>query len=117
VVGDITCDINGSIECTVQPTDSEAPVYVYDPAADRAIMGFEGRGPVVLAVYNLPAELPLEASTYFSGKLKDHVPAIAAADFAGPFESSGLPDVLRRAVIVFRGELAPDYAYLAKFIG
>ena len=117
VVGDITCDINGSIECTVQPTDSETPVYVYDPAADRPIMGFEGNGPAVLAVYNLPAELPLESSTYFSGKLRDHVPAVAAADYAGRFERCGLPDALRRAVIVYRGELAPDFAYLAKFVG
>ncbi|NTV81327.1 MAG: hypothetical protein HGA24_07890 [Candidatus Aminicenantes bacterium] len=117
VVGDITCDINGAIECTVQPTDSESPVYIYDPAEDRAIPGFEGNGPAVLAVYNLPAELPLESSTYFSGKLKDHVPALAAANFAGRFEDCGLPDVLRRAVILFRGELAPDYAYLAQFVG
>jgi alanine dehydrogenase len=117
VVGDITCDINGSLECTVQPTDSEDPVYIYDPAADRPVMGFEGDGPAVLAVYNLPAELPLEASTYFSSKLKEHVPAIAAADLSGTFEACGLPDVLRRAVIVFRGELAPDYAYLAKSVG
>jgi len=117
VVGDITCDINGSIESTVQATDSEDPVYVYDPAADRAVLGFEGNGPAVLAVYNLPAELPLESSTYFSGKLKDHVPAIAAADFAGRFETCGLPDVLRRAVILYRGALTPDFAYLAKFVG
>jgi alanine dehydrogenase len=117
VVGDITCDINGSIECTVRATDSEDPVYVYDPAADRAVPGFEGNGPAVLAVYNLPAELPLESSTYFSGKLKDHVPAIAAADFAGRFETCGLPDVLRRAVILYRGALTPDFAYLAKFVG
>ena len=117
VVGDITCDINGSIECTVQATDPENPVYVYDPAEDRAIPGFIGRGPAVLAVYNLPAELPLESSTYFSGKLKDHVPALAAANFTGRFEDCGLPDVLRRAVILFRGQLTPDFAYLARFIG
>jgi alanine dehydrogenase len=117
VVGDITCDINGSIECTVQPTDSEDPVYVYDPAADKPIMGFHGNGPAVLAVYNLPAELPLESSTYFSGRLKEHVPAIAAADFHGAFEDSGLPDVVRRAVILYRGRLTPDYAYLGRFVG
>ena len=117
VVGDITCDIGGSIECTVMPTDSEDPVYVYDPFADKAALGFEGRGPAVLAVYNLPAELPLESSTYFSGKLKEHMPAVAAARFDRPFAECGLPDVLRRAVIVYRGELAPDYAYLAKHLG
>ena len=117
VVGDITCDINGSIECTVRPTDSEDPVYVFDPEKDKAIPGFAGNGPAVLAVYNLPAELPLESSTYFSGKLKDLVPAMAAADYEARFETCGLPDVLRRAVIVYRGELAPDYAYLAQSLG
>jgi alpha-aminoadipic semialdehyde synthase len=117
VVGDITCDINGSIECTVKATDSEDPVYVYDPAADEPLMGFEGNGPVVLAVYNLPAELPLESSTYFSGKLKEHVPALAAAHFDKPFSDCGLPDVLRRAVILYRGQLTPDYAYLSRSIG
>jgi alpha-aminoadipic semialdehyde synthase len=80
-------------------------------------MGFEGTGPAVLAVYNLPAELPLESSTYFSGKLKEHVPAIAAAHFDKPFAECGLPDVLRRAVIIYRGRLTPDYAYLSRSIG
>jgi alpha-aminoadipic semialdehyde synthase len=117
VVGDITCDINGSVECTVMPTDSENPVYVYDPVQDKALPGFAGRGPAVLAVYNLPAELPLESSTYFSGKLKEHMPAVAAARFDRPFAECGLPDVLRRAVIVYRGVLAPDFAYLGKFLG
>ncbi len=116
VIGDITCDIDGSIESTVLATDPDNPVYVYDPLQDRAIMGFEGRGPVVLAVYNLPAELPLEASTYFSGGLKPHIPDLAAADFRATFETSGLPDVLRRAVILYRGALTPDFSYLSRFI-
>ena len=117
VVGDITCDINGSIECTVEATDSENPVYVYDPFQDKAIPGFAGRGPAVLAVYNLPAELPLESSTYFSGQLKEYIPALAAARFDRPFAESGLTDVLRRAVILYRGELTPAYAYLAGYAG
>jgi alpha-aminoadipic semialdehyde synthase len=116
VIGDVTCDIDGSIECTVEATDSESPVYVYDPVQDKTIRGVEGPGPVVLAVYNLPAELPLEASTYFSSGLKEYVPALARADFRKRFEDCGLPDVIRRAVILYRGELAPDYAYLARLI-
>jgi alpha-aminoadipic semialdehyde synthase len=116
IIGDITCDIDGSIESTVRATDSENPVYVFDPFQDKALTGFEGVGPAVLAVYNLPAELPLESSTYFSGKLKEHVPALAAARFDRPFAECGLPDVLHRAVIVYRGELTPGYAYLGKFL-
>jgi len=116
VIGDITCDIDGSIESTIEATDPENPVYVYDPFLDKAGFGFEGTGPVVLAVYNLPAELPLEASTYFSGGLKEYVPALAKANFRSTFESCGLPDVLRRAVILYRGKLTPDYAYLGPFV-
>ncbi|MGZ4886861.1 MAG: bifunctional lysine ketoglutarate reductase /saccharopine dehydrogenase family protein [Candidatus Aminicenantales bacterium] len=116
VIGDITCDIDGSIESTVEATDPENPVYVYDPFLDKPVFGFEGTGPVVLAVYNLPAELPLEASTYFSGGLKEHVPALAKANFRATFEDCGLPDVIRRAVILYRGKLTPDYAYLGPFV-
>jgi alpha-aminoadipic semialdehyde synthase len=117
VVGDITCDINGSVECTIEATHSEDPVYVYDPAKDKAIMGIEGNGPVVMAVYNLPAELPIESSTFFSGGLKKYVPAIATADFSGPFEALRLPEEIRKAVILYRGELTPDYRYLTQFLG
>ena len=116
VVGDITCDINGSVECTVEATHSEDPVYVYDPAKDKAIMGIEGNGPVVMAVYNLPAELPLESSSFFSGGLKKYVPVIAAADFEGPFEKCELPPEIRKAVILYRGELAPDYRYMSEYL-
>ena len=116
VIGDITCDIDGSIESTVRATDSENPVYVFDPAAGEARTGFAGRGPVVLAVYNLPAELPLESSTFFSSGLKAYVPDLARADFGAPFENIALPPCLKKAVIVHGGRLAPDYRYLAPLI-
>lgn len=116
VVGDITCDVNGSVECTVEATHSEDPVYVYDPAKDAALMGIEGNGPVVMAVYNLPAELPVESSTFFGGGLRSYVPVLAAADFDGPFEACRLPEELRRAIILYKGELTPDYRYMADFV-
>ncbi len=116
VIGDITCDVNGSLESTIKATPIEDPVFVYDPAQDRALPGFEGQGPAVLAVYNLPAELPMESSAYFSGGLKELVPEFAKADFTGSFAECGLPDVIKRAVILYRGGLTPDYAYLHQFV-
>ena len=116
VIGDITCDIDGSVECTVQATDSENPVYVFDAETGRALTGIEGKGPVVMAVYNLPAELPLESSTYFSGGLKKYVPAIVAADFRGEFSRCELPPEVKKAVILYRGKLTPAYEYLSKFV-
>jgi len=117
VIGDISCDVNGAVECTVKATDPDQPIYVYDPVQDRALDGAEGRGPVVMAVYNLPAEIPLESSVFFSQALKPYVPAIAAADYGGEFARCNLPDVVRKAVILYRGQLTADYSYLQKFIG
>jgi len=116
VIGDISCDVEGGVECTLRATDSENPVYVYDPFGDEARTGFEGRGPVVMAVDNLPAEIALESSIFFSQALKPFVPALAGADYGRPFDALGLPESILRAVVVHRGELAPSYAYLKEFL-
>jgi alpha-aminoadipic semialdehyde synthase len=117
VVGDISCDVEGAIEATVKCTEPDNPVFVYDPFADRAIDGVAGRGPVVLAVDILPSELPREASSYFSEVLMDFVPAIARADTSVSFDDLALPSELKRAVIVYRGELTPRYRYIEEYLG
>ncbi len=116
VIGDISCDVNGSVECTVKSTNPDSPVYVYDVHEDRAVEGFQGQGPVVLAVYNLPAEISLESSVYFSRVLKELVPALAGSVLGSNFSECRLPEPLRRALILHRGELTPDYAYLKDFL-
>jgi len=116
IIGDISCDVEGAIECTVKATEPDDPVYVYDPATDRAITGVAGNGPVILAVDILPSELPREASVYFSGVLKAYIPAIARADFSGVLKSCGLPAPIEQAVIAYRGELTPAYRYIVKHL-
>lgn len=116
VVGDASCDVGGGIEFNVGCTEPDQPVYVYDPETDTATLGVAGRGPVVLAVDILPSELPRESSEYFSEILLPFVPAIARADYSVPFEQLDLPPEIRRAVIVHRGELTPDYRYLEAFL-
>jgi alpha-aminoadipic semialdehyde synthase len=116
VIGDISCDVNGSIECTVKATEPGNPVYVYDPATGQATDGFEGQGPVMMAVDILPAEIPRDASVDFSRVLKRFLPELDRADFSSDFKALSLPAELKRAVIVHRGELTPDYAYLKSFL-
>lgn len=58
VIGDISCDPNGSVQCTVKATDPGDPVYVYEPATGRIVDGVAGHGPVMMAVDILPAEIP-----------------------------------------------------------
>ena len=116
VIGDISCDIDGSVQCTVKGTDPGNPVYVYNPLAGTARDGWEGYGPVVMAVDNLPCELALEASCFFSEVLIAFIPDLLKADYDVPLEEIGLPGELRRAIILHKGELTPDYKYLGKYL-
>jgi len=116
IIGDISCDIEGSVECTVRATNPEIPVFVYEPEKDKTRDGVEGRGPVIMAIDNLPAELSLESSIYFSRALKPYVPAIARANFDEKFEDCYLPPDVKKAVILFRGKFTRDYEYMKEFI-
>ncbi len=116
VVGDISCDIEGGVEFTVKATNPAEPVFVYDPKTENATEGVAGKGPVVMAIDNLPCELPKESSNDFSHVLKRFVPSIAMADFDADFEKLELPPEIKRAVIVYHGKLTPDYEYLSKFL-
>ncbi len=116
IIGDISCDIEGSVECTVKATTSDNPVFVYDPLEEKAKDGVEGRGIVVMATDNLPAEISLESSIFFSNALRPLVPAIAKADFSGNFADCNLPDAVKKAVILYKGKFTPDYEYIKNFI-
>jgi len=116
VIGDITCDIDGSIECTVQSTDPAHPVFTYDIEKDVAVVGFDGKGPAVMAVDNLPAEIPLESSIFFSQTLMPFIPGLIKADYRADFNRSGLPLELKKAAILYRGEFTPDYTYMREFV-
>ena len=97
-------------------TDPGNPVYVYDPWTDSTKDGISGQGPVIMAVENLPSELPKNASVYFSSVLRTLVPDLVKADWQGPFEKIDLPYALKKAVIACRGKLTPEYAYIDDYL-
>ena len=116
LISDISCDINGAIECTEKATEPDEPAFVYDPLTDSIADGIEGDGLVILAVDNLPTELARDASRSFSEALWKFIPGISRADDSGTFEQYDPPPAIKRAVIVYKGELTPDYHYLHKYI-
>ena len=116
VVGDITCDPDGSVEITHRGTEIENPVFVYNPTTRKPTDGFKGKGLLVMAVDILPSELPRDASQFFSEVLWRYVTPIAKADLSQPFERVKLPGPIRKAVILYKGEFAPDYEYLKRYI-
>jgi alpha-aminoadipic semialdehyde synthase len=97
-------------------TNSGNPVYVYDPIKEEIQYGTKGNGPVVLAVDNLPCELPKESSTVFSTVLKEFIPALLETDFSLDFDNVNLPVELKRATILYNGEFTPDFEYMREFI-
>ncbi|SDK64423.1 Alanine dehydrogenase [Catalinimonas alkaloidigena] len=108
VIADITCDIEGSIPTTVQASTIEMPQYDFDPLTRTVQRPFSHeRHVTVMAVDNLPCELPRDASRDFGRQLIDNVlPALLLDDPTG---------IIQRATIAQRGHLTPPYHYLKDY--
>lgn len=116
VIGDVSCDVAGAVEATVQTTQPDEPVFVFDPVTEQIQMGVEGRGPVVMAVDNLPCELAHESTMSFGDSLTPLLPAAVRADYSQRWDALSLPPPLQRAVIAHQGELTPTHRYLEKYL-
>lgn len=117
IIGDISADVNGAIEFTEKTTSPDNPVFVYNPLTDTIQDGYEGDGLVVMAVDNLPCELPKESSESFSKTLMRFIPEIMEADFTiDDFESITLPAEIKSAVVLYKGKLTPAYSYINKYL-
>lgn len=116
-IADISIDIEGSVEVSLRSTESDLPCYVYEAASGHVRPGLAGEGPVIMAVDNLPCEIPRDASRSFSKALAPFLAAMARSDWGRPFEELELPAPIKRAVIAHRGRLTPDYAYLNEHLG
>jgi len=117
VVGDISADVKGAIEFTEKTTSPDCPVFVYDPNTDTIEDGYEGDGIVVMAVDNLPCELPLESSQAFGETLLRFIPEIMKADFTfDDFNRVVLPPEIKNAVILYQGKLTSAYRYINKYL-
>lgn len=113
VIGDITCDIEGSIAVTRKATSPAHPCYVYDTPSDTLVDDLtQGRGPVVMAVDNLPCEFPREASESFGRALMPFIPELCRLDLEDAQALARLPAPLQPALLVRSGALMPDYTYL-----
>lgn len=115
VIGDITCDPEGSIEFSKE-TWIDNPVYIYDPFGNKFTDGFAGEGIAVMAVTNLPCEFSADASRQFSHDLFPFLPRILEADYNKKIEKSGLPPEVKRAVILWNGSFTENYSYMKSFI-
>lgn len=108
VIADITCDVNGSVPSTLKASTILEPFYGYNPMTEEVDIPFAKNTITVMAVDNLPCELPREASEDFGKELMERVmPHLLGKDEDGMIE---------RATITRNGKLMPDYAYLSDYV-
>lgn len=109
VVADISCDIDGPVASTIRPSTIADPIYAIDPSTYQEVPLETPNSIAVMAVDNLPCELPKDASEDFGNELIKHVlPALLGPD----------PDqiIFRASETDLNGELTPHFAYLKDYV-
>jgi hypothetical protein len=108
LVADISCDIDGPIASTIRASTIAQPFYGFDPKTEKEV-AFDAPGAItVMAVDNLPCELPKDASEGFGDMFMENViPAFFNGDIDG---------ILQRAKITEGGKLTSRFAYLQNYV-
>ena len=108
IVADISCDVEGPIACTLRSSTIAEPLYGYYPAENKEVDFMHPAAIVVMAVDNLPCELPKDSSEGFGEMFLEHViPAFFNNDKDG---------VLQRAKITENGKLTERFLYLKDYV-
>lgn len=109
VVADITCDIEGSIPSTKKASTIYDPVYDYNPKTDTIEKPMSDESNItVMAVDNLPCELPEDSSYYFGEQIISNVlPSLLRTDDQG---------IIARGTITLNGSLTEVFAYLQNYV-
>ena len=108
VVADISCDVDGPVASTIRSSTIEDPIYGYDPTIGKEVNFMDVNAIAVMAVDNLPCELPKDASEGFGENFAKYViPAFFNNDQDG---------VLQRAKMTENGRLTERFSYLQDFV-
>ncbi len=109
VVADISCDIAGPIACTIRPSKISDPIYGYLASTGKEVDWRDEDAIAVMAVDNLPCELPKDASEDFGSELVQHVFPVLLGDD---------PDqIIHHATeTTFEGALNDPFLYLTDYL-
>lgn len=108
VVADVSCDIDGPVASTIRASTIANPIYGYNPKTEREVDYKDKYSITVMAVDNLPCELPQDASDGFGELFLEHVlPAFFNHDKDG---------ILERARITKNGKLTDRFSYLQDYV-
>ena len=109
LIADVSCDIDGPVASTLRPSTISNPHYGYDPNTESEVDFYANNSIGVMAVDNLPCELPKDASEDFGNELISRVfPVLFGEDPDRIIERASETDL--------NGNLMPDYAYLKEYV-
>jgi alanine dehydrogenase len=109
VIADVTCDINGSVPTTIRPTSIQDPVYDFDLKNLKELPPFSDEAQLsVMAIDNLPNELPGDASTSFGEQMMEYVLPDLLKGFDRP--------MIKNATITENGNLTERFEYLRDYL-
>ena len=107
-VADISCDVDGPVATTIRSSTIADPIYGYNPITESEVNYKDKDAIVVMAVDNLPCELPKDASEGFGELFLEHViPAFFDNDKEG---------ILERAKMTENGKLTDRFSYLQAYV-
>jgi hypothetical protein len=109
-IADVTCDImpDASVPCTIRPSKIISPVFGFSRTTGEEIAPFSADSIDIMAVDNLPSELPRDASAFFGEQLIENIlPEL--------LKQSG-SEVIGRAMITDGGELTSAFNYLSAYV-
>ena len=105
-ISDISDDFNGSVPCNTGDGSIDNPVYGIDKQTGKVTSPFLNKTVDMMAVGNLPNELPRDASQYFGEQIiKELIKGII----------SGNSEEIRNATIVQNGKLTKNYQYMKSY--
>lgn len=107
-IADISCDIDGPVPSTIRPSTIANPIYQYNIDTDMETEKVSDRTITVMAVDNLPCELPKDASEDFGGELIENV-------LESLFRNDS-SNIIKRATIATNGHLGEYFSYLENYV-
>ncbi|MDG1797163.1 MAG: NAD(P)-dependent oxidoreductase [Flavobacteriales bacterium] len=108
MVADVSCDIDGPVASTLRPSTIQLPFYGYDPNSEKEVDFYNKNSVGVMAVDNLPCELPKDASEEFGNMFISHV--------LEPLTGNDPEDIIYRASETLNGKLTPHFEYLEDYL-
>jgi alanine dehydrogenase len=108
VIADISCDLDGPIPATIRSSKITDPLFGYDPVTGKETDAFNKEAVTVMAVDNLPCELPRDASEDFGNHLIKYIVPLLI--------EGGQDNILKNGTIAENGKLTEKYAYLQDYV-